>query len=316
MKKTFFNKIVATSLSGAFFLVITSCNNSPYEGYETIEDGLYVKYFTHNEAGKKVSEEGDVLKLSMVCRNSKDSITFDSNEMMPGEFGFRYSKSIFGTQFLKALSQMSVGDSASFKINGDSVFSANLPAEQIPPFIEKGGMMTFNFKVDTILTKEEVKQEEAKQMAEYKAMLEKRKTGELEVLGQYVKDNNIKVKPTASGLYFIETVKGKGASPKKGQVVKVNYTGRLIDGMIFDTNNAEEAKASGLFDPRRPYEPIEFEYGVGQVIKGWDEGLGLMKVGSKAQFIIPSSIGYGEQGGGPIPPYSSLIFDVELVGLK
>jgi FKBP-type peptidyl-prolyl cis-trans isomerase FkpA len=316
MKKAFLNKISLASVSGLLLLSITSCDKSPYSGYETIEDGLYVQYFSHNETGKKVQDEGDVLKLSMVCKNSKDSITFNSNDMVNGEFGFRYSKSIFGNLFLKALSQLSVGDSASFKINGDSVFSRNLPAEQIPPFIEKGGMMTFDFKVDTILTKDEVQKEEAKQMAEYKAMMEKRKTEESAILEKYIVENNIKVKPTASGLYFIEKVKGKGASPKKGQTVKVNYTGRLIDGMIFDTNNQDEAKKAGLFDPRRPYEPIEFAFGVGQVIKGWDEGLAMMKAGSKAQFLIPSSIGYGEQGGGPIPPYSSLIFDVELVSFK
>ena len=96
-------------------------------------------------------------------------------------------------------------------------------------------------------------------------------------------------------------------------MVKVNYIGRLLDGTVFDTSIEAAAKEAGLFDERRPYEPIEFPLGEGQVIPGWDEGISLMNVGTKAHFIIPPALAYGSRGSGPIPPNAPLVFDVELV---
>ena len=134
----------------------------------------------------------------------------------------------------------------------------------------------------------------------------------LQEIAKYLADNKITTKPTVSGLYYIEKTKGKGAKPTKGCKVKVNYTGRFVDGKVFDTSDEAAAKQAGVFDEKRPYEPIEITIGVGQVIPGWDEGILLMSPGAKGQFIIPSAIGYG-QGGGQMPPFSPLIFDVELV---
>ncbi|MCP4417138.1 MAG: FKBP-type peptidyl-prolyl cis-trans isomerase [Chloroflexi bacterium] len=106
---------------------------------------------------------------------------------------------------------------------------------------------------------------------------------------------------TNSGLQYIETETGGGKMPKRGQTVSVHYIGRLEDGKEFD-NSVKRGQ------------PIEFSLGVGQVISGWDEGIGLMKVGGKATLIIPPNLGYGSSGaGGVIPPNATLIFDVELV---
>ena len=89
----------------------------------------------------------------------------------------------------------------------------------------------------------------------------------------------------------------------------------MLDGTYFDTSIESVAKEEGLFTEGRTYEPIEFTLGQGQVIKGWDEGIAMMNVGDKAQFIIPSELAYGEnvRPGGPIPPFATLVFDVELV---
>ena len=109
---------------------------------------------------------------------------------------------------------------------------------------------------------------------------------------------------TASGLEYIEVEAGTGAQAEAGKTVDVHYTGQLQDGTVFDSSHSRGA-------------PIAFKLGVGQVIKGWDEGITLMKVGGKAQLIIPPELGYGEQGaGGVIPPNATLIFDVELVDVK
>jgi len=109
---------------------------------------------------------------------------------------------------------------------------------------------------------------------------------------------------TASGLEYIEVEAGTGTQAEAGKTVSVHYTGKFQDGRVFDSSVSRG-------------EPITFRLGAGQVIKGWDEGIALMKVGGKAQLVIPPALGYGERGaGGVIPPNATLVFDVELVAVK
>ena len=109
------------------------------------------------------------------------------------------------------------------------------------------------------------------------------------------------IQTTTSGLQYIVIEEGTGDKTTKGQKVKVHYTGKLEDGTVFDSSVKRGV-------------PIEFTLGVGQVIKGWDEGIADMKVGEKRQLIIPPDLGYGPNGYPPvIPANSTLIFDTELV---
>ncbi len=109
---------------------------------------------------------------------------------------------------------------------------------------------------------------------------------------------------TESGLRYQIIQNGKGKKGEKGKQVSVHYKGQLTDGTVFDSSYSRK-------------EPIDFTLGIGQVIKGWDEGIQLLKVGDKARFVIPSDLAYGSQGaGGVIPPNANLIFDVELLDVK
>lgn len=109
---------------------------------------------------------------------------------------------------------------------------------------------------------------------------------------------------TASGLRYKILESGNGKQATKGAMVSVHYKGQLLDGTVFDSSYKRK-------------QPIDFAVGVGQVIKGWDEGIQLLKVGDKARLVIPSDLAYGSAGaGGVIPPNAILIFDVELVNVK
>jgi FKBP-type peptidyl-prolyl cis-trans isomerase len=113
---------------------------------------------------------------------------------------------------------------------------------------------------------------------------------------------------TASGLQIIDTKVGTGASPRTGQTCVMHYTGWLYD------NGAKGKKFDSSVDRG---EPFEFKIGTRQVIAGWDEGVASMKVGGKRTLIIPAALGYGAQGAGNvIPPNATLMFDVELLGVK
>jgi FKBP-type peptidyl-prolyl cis-trans isomerase len=109
---------------------------------------------------------------------------------------------------------------------------------------------------------------------------------------------------TESGLRYKMIQAGNGTKAEKGNTVSVHYEGSLSNGQVFDSSYQRN-------------QPIDFQLGIGQVIPGWDEGIGLLKVGDKARFVIPSELAYGSAGaGGVIPPDATLIFDVELMGVK
>lgn len=121
---------------------------------------------------------------------------------------------------------------------------------------------------------------------------------ESELLAQYIADNEIAVEPKVSGLYYIETLAGTGAAPQVNQTVEVKYTGHYLSGEVFD---------SGTFS---------FIMGKGSVIEGFEEGIGYMKAGGKATLIVPSDLAYGSTGNNAIPPYTTLVFDVELISIQ
>ncbi len=286
-----------------------------YPGYKMSGNGLCSKFYKQDKNGVK-AKEGDLVKLYLSYKTSKDSLLFDSKMTSKDGTGFiefPVGKSTFKGSFEDALLTMASGDSASFIINADSVYLKTFRVRETPAFIERGSSLIFEVKLEKITPKDIAEKEQAKKMEEKKTMTEQHKNEEPKAFAKYLADNKVTVKPTASGLYFIEKQKGNGSPPAKGNMVKVNYTGRLLDGTVFDTSDEAAAKQAGLYDARRPYEPIEFPLGVGQVIPGWDEGIALLTTGAKGQLIIPSSLGYGEQGAGPIPPFSALVFDVELV---
>ena len=152
----------------------------------------------------------------------------------------------------------------------------------------------FNAKDVFAHTLDRVKKEKA-------LKLQQAQEKEKEILSNYTDKEGFTI--TKSGLRYKLTKKTKGNKPKKGQSVSVHYTGKFVDGRVFDSSIEKQ--------------PIEIPIGMERVIKGWDEGIMLLRKGEKATFVIPSKLGYGERGAGNvIPPYSVLIFDVSLEDIK
>lgn len=136
-----------------------------------------------------------------------------------------------------------------------------------------------------------------------KAAAEKAK-GAMKEFEDYVMKAFPKAQKTASGLYYVVEKEGTGAKAEAGKKVSVHYAGTLTDGTEFDNSFKRN-------------QPIEFQLGVGQVIKGWDEGIALMSEGSKYKLIIPYQLAYGENGRPPvIPAKAALIFDTELIKVQ
>ena len=290
-------------LGSALLVGLASCNKSEFEGFTKAENGLHYQFFTQDENGVKASV-GDGVSMSIVYalkRQPKDTILFDSKlntDDGTGVIRYILPKSSFQGSLEDAIMMMAKNDSAAFIISADSFFLKTNKMQSLPPFVKPGEKMQVTIKMVEIKTKKELDDNQKKQEAEMAAMQDAEKPK----LDAYLAENKITTTPTASGLIFIETQKGKGKDhPKASDVVTVHYTGTLLDGTKFDSSLDRG-------------EPTTFP--LNQVIPGWTEAIQLMTKGSKAKLIIPSALGYGPRGGGPIPPFSTLVFDVELIDFK
>lgn len=304
MKKLSF--AITTILTGA---VLASCGQkaSKYPGYEKLEENLYIQYHIDNDTGRVV-EKGDVVAMSMVYTTENDSVLMDSRTSGQ-DVRLQADSSAYVGDIMGAFIGMKSGDSASLIVSADSFFLKTAQMPELPEFIEPSSILKFTIKINSVQSMQEL---EAAQSKANQA----RQQAEMQQLQAYLESNNIEEEPTPSGLIFVSKKKGSGKQAESGKKVKVHYKGMLLDGTYFDTSVKEAAQENGLYDERRePYEPFEFTLGAGQVIPGWDEGIALMKEGGEARLIIPSDLAYGAnpRPGGPIKPFSTLVFDVELI---
>jgi FKBP-type peptidyl-prolyl cis-trans isomerase FkpA len=267
--------------------------------------GANVQVVTKN-AGDKI-KLNDVVTFEVIQKTEKDSILFSTYTMgRPVKIQVQPSQN--AGDLMDVLPLLTVKDSACVKVPTDSIFKGQ--ENQRPAFLPKESNLVFLIKIDKIQSLDEA-------IAEKNAALEGLKTAEITASNKYIADHKLVVKTTVSGLKYVVTQPSLKKKPLAGDTLLVNYTGRTADGKVFDSSVKAEAEKAGLQQPGRNYEPLQVVVGTGAVIKGWDEGLLLLNEGSKAELIIPSSLGYGTEGsGGDIPPYSTLIFDVELVKVK
>jgi peptidylprolyl isomerase len=205
----------------------------------------------------------------------EDGKMFDSSYKRAEGFRFVIGASQVIKGWDEGVATMKVGGKRQLKIPGDLAYGPRGKPPRIPP------ATTLIFDVELLMVSEPRVPPEAPQKV---------------AAGDYT--------TTESGLKYFDFVVGEGAEPQEGKRVKVDYSGWLSGGKMFDSS-------------LRRAEPIEFPLGKGRVIKGWDEGIATMKVGGKRQLYVPAELAYGERGRPPvIPPNAELIFEVELVGTR
>ncbi len=282
---------VIAVLSG-FFLFACNMMQNEKGDLKFTKSGIGYKFHVENKSAK-MPEVGSILTLRLDY-GAEDSVFYSSDFIPEGVMLFQLSESQFEGDLFEALAMMHVGDSASFLLDAKSFFLRTAGFPEVPEFAQGIEKLLFNIKLEKAQT-------EAEREAEFEAEMAEARLAEEDKIKQYLEDNNITTQPNESGMYYIEHTRGRGASPNAGDRVKVHYTGTLLDGTKFDSSVDRG-------------QPFEFVLGRGQVIRGWDEGIALMNEGTKATFVLPSHMAYGERGAGAsIPPFAPLVFEVELL---
>lgn len=273
-------------------LILASCSTS--SDVET-PSGISINFI-------KRGEEKDRLISTYVVAMSADYRTDDGKELIktdpdnPLYIQFDTSYTIEQGGFIQeVIETLRVGDSAYFELPARNLWEKSF-RRTLPDSIDAESKVRVNLGVIAQMTLPEYR--------DYMTQLERKKNEtayniELEGLKKYIADNNLVVETTASGLRYQITQTTSGPAPQEGQMVSVRYRGTLLDGTLFD---------EGVYS---------FPLGKGQVIAGWDEGIGYLKLGEKGMLYVPSELGYGSRGSGAnIPPFSSLVFEVELIEIK
>lgn len=244
--------------------------------------------------GSNSPKLGDYVEMH-ISTHVGDSMLYNSRQLNENKpVPFQVMAPSFKGDLAEGFMLMTPGDSAIFRVSVDSLKKTGA---QTLPWMKDGDKIEYEVTLVTVKTQDQLKKEQ-----EAKAATQKLKDEEL--LKDYFKKNKIKATRTASGLYYVVNTPGTGDKAKAGQKVSVNYTGKTMEGVAFDSNT----------DPKFNHvQPFQFTLGQGQVIKGWDEGLTMFAKGGKGTLYIPSTLAYGERSPSKdIPANGILIFDVEV----
>jgi FKBP-type peptidyl-prolyl cis-trans isomerase len=288
---------------------LSSCQKTKVTEKDAIE-------FTYINEGSEKPANGNFLLYNLEILTQADSIIISSLED-PFPQGIIINDTIKPQSGIEEiLFGLKKGDSINFQVPAKMIMGENTPPGIKSDDLLKVRLGAFEIKTEAEMQAlyEEIGQKEQKKAVERaKALI----VEEAKTIEAFLTKNNLKAQKTQSGLYYVIEKEGTGEATTPGTTMYVNYAGYLLDGPLFDTSWPELAKANNKFNPERPYEPLRVNVGMGEVIPGWDEGLMLLKKGSKAKLIIPSPLGYGERAAGAdIPANSILLFDVEVTDVQ
>lgn len=246
---------------------------------------------------KRTPRVGDVMYMNMTYRTEKnDSLLFASSDL--GEdFRMRLAAPSDKGCIEEAFMLLHEGDSAVIKVDAIKFFVKSQGKASIPAYIKKGDRLVFNVKMKKILSGMDY-------ASANKEVYQKRLDEENSLINRFLINMNYPLRKTDSGLHILTINKGAGKKPAVGNTVKIDYTAAFIDGSVFDSTLERS-------------EPFSFVIGQKQVILGLEEAVMNMQVGDHCLVIIPFRLAYGDQKyGNVIPPFSTLVFEIELLDAK
>ncbi|MBS1765476.1 MAG: FKBP-type peptidyl-prolyl cis-trans isomerase [Bacteroidetes bacterium] len=258
-------------------------------GFKDTPDGLSYLFVQENEKGVK-AKPGDILSLRMSYSTEKDCLLFNS-KMISDSFRLILKKPQYKGDINEALAMLKTGDSARFKLNAEK-FYENTIKQTLPLYIPKESKIVFNVRLLKITPLKEYE----KELSEAKKIVAEKQSQEIK---DYVNTHQLKGEFLSTGTFFSEQVKGKGAQANYEDEVLVNYSGYFLDGRLVDSNKDKK--------------PLQCKVGSSGLVDGWNEALQRMNEGGKVTIVLPSSTAYGEEGYGPVPPFTPLVFNIELV---
>ena len=271
-------------------IFFSSCTNNVKE----LENGVSLKYFK-NGSGDFV-ENGEIIMFNLLYYDNEGNEQFRSQ---PNEPVLQQKDSLWeNIPFLNVISTLKEGDSVFFQLSLDQ-FLGFIPGANYPDSLGSE-LMSFYAGIEDIMTREEFENYQKEQYEKMKMNDDQQLSIDLELIDNYLKENNIEAIKTESGLRYVVQKEGEGRNAAPGDNVSVHYTGMLLNGEVFDSSLERQ--------------PLSFTLGQGMVIQGWDEGISYFNKNAKGTIYIPSYLGYGVRGaGGAIPPNAVLVFEIELI---
>lgn len=293
-------KIFSALLLGAA-LGVNAQNN--IEDFATSSDGVKYKIEKINQEGQRV-KEGDLV-IGRFSIYYGDSLVYNGmNRPSAPVFPVVKQNHIFNGDLIDGLKLMHVGDITTFAFEKDTMvkYNTGVPKDITAKYV------FYKVRVDSVTSLAEMEKAEREQAEQYRQK-------ETSLIEDYLTKEGWNKQKT-DGIYVKHLQKGTGAKAKNGDKVKIHYIGQLLDGTYFDTSVESVAKENNLYNAQRPYEPLEFKVGAGQMIRGFEAAARQLSKGGKAIVLIPSELAYGARDMGIIKPYSPLLFTIELVDIS
>lgn len=275
-------------------VLATGCYFSPYPGYSRLNKDFYYKLIEIGENTIKPAP-GNYITTHLRYCNLRDSIFFE------GTRKFMLDDSGATGLFTQGIQLMSEGDSASFIISIQDFFGKTLQSE-IPGFLDSEEYLIINVRILEIQTAENY----LKEKDLFLEWVREFRLSEYDIIQKYLTENKIDIEPEPNGIYFLSYTKGEGPPVKKGKLVTIHYEGKFLNGKFVDSTRKRDV-------------PLDFIYGQEMfLIEGLDYAVGQMNEGGRAVVLIPSGQAFGPSGSykGIIPPFTALIYEIEVLNVK
>lgn len=282
--------IFLIAITTILVIIVYSIFNSKTKGYTEIEDNVFIKYIVKSELVDSLSS-GDYARVSIKYTDKDDSVFYANitDIQMQGS----NSNSLIST----VLKKVFVGDSVSLLIKASDFFEKYIQQPK-PNSINNSEFIKIDFRIISSMSEQEYNNS----MSTFYGWVDSPRDYELSAINDYIKTNNYNFKEIESGIFYSVLEKGNGNKPSYGSSVLLEFEGKTLNGKVFDSTKERKQL---------------FSYNYGgqmQIIKGLEESVKLMTENEKAIVIIPSWLAFGELGSatGIIPPYTSVIYEVEI----